>query len=288
MLSSHALKQIVAEARPIIERQLDDADQIAALREVVTAQGGDWSALKALIKAQVQDERDEAGDGKRVRKILDKADYATTYAGLLGLANMNEQNFPAAETTIHNSSVPAGFDPETGEDVTTSAGAQIIEGMAEALAVSRGEAEPHQVHEPQPETAKQSQGDATMALGVSFAGTEGDEGQHPIQPETAVQSAEPEKASAEDGRDVEAAGGAAPVLTNSYPASTSPQISLAGEGSSNPQPTPAAPLNNSAPRSSSGLERMPGCKNLDACAGSRTKRCFTCEREWNSKNEVSA
>jgi len=166
MLSSHALKQIVAEARPIIERQLDDADQIAALREVVTAQGGDWSALKALIKAQVQDERDEAGDGKRVRKILDKADYATTYAGLLGLANMNEQNFSAAETTIHNTSVPAGFDPETVEEVTTPF---FVESAN---------------NEPQPETAEQSQG-ITSAPTASFAGTEGDEGQHPIQPETA-------------------------------------------------------------------------------------------------------
>lgn len=96
MLSSQTLKQIVAEARPIIERQLDDADQIAALREVVTAQGGDWSALKALIKAQVQDERDDAGDGKRVRKILDKADFSTAYADMLGLGNLNEQNFSEA------------------------------------------------------------------------------------------------------------------------------------------------------------------------------------------------
>ena len=93
MLSSTKLKEIVSEARPIIERQLDDAERIAGFRDMVSANGGDWSALKALIKAQIQDERDEAGDGKRVRKILDKAEYSTGYAELLGWSNMNEDNF---------------------------------------------------------------------------------------------------------------------------------------------------------------------------------------------------
>lgn len=93
MLSSKMLKDIVAEARPIIERQLDDAERIAGFRDLVSANGGDWGALKALLKAQIQDERDDAGGNKRVQKILDKADYSTAYADMLGLANMNEQNF---------------------------------------------------------------------------------------------------------------------------------------------------------------------------------------------------
>lgn len=96
MLSSKALKDIVAEARPIIERQLDDAERIAAFRDFVASNGGDWSSLKALIKAQIQDERDETGDGKRVKKILDKADFSTGYADMLGWSNMNEKNFSEA------------------------------------------------------------------------------------------------------------------------------------------------------------------------------------------------
>lgn len=103
MISSRALKDIVFEARPIIERQLDDAERIAAFREVVTAQGGDWSSLKALIKAQIQDERDE---GKRVEKILAKAEFATGYADMLGWSKMNENNFSADEED---------FNPFTGE-----------------------------------------------------------------------------------------------------------------------------------------------------------------------------
>lgn len=70
MISSRALKDIVFEARPIIERQIDDAERIAAFREVVTAQGGDWSSLKALIKAQIQDERDEGNTLLTVKEML--------------------------------------------------------------------------------------------------------------------------------------------------------------------------------------------------------------------------
>lgn len=96
MLSSKTLNEIVSEARPIIERQLDDAERIAGFRDVVASSGGDWSALKALIKAQIQDERDETGNGKRVKKILEKADFSTGYADMLGWSNMNEKNFSEA------------------------------------------------------------------------------------------------------------------------------------------------------------------------------------------------
>lgn len=122
MISSKTLKEIVSEARPIIERQLDDAEMIAGLRDVVANAGGDWSALKALIKAQIQDERDETGNGKRVKKILDKAGFSTDYASLLGWSNMNEKNFSADEE----------FDRETGEvldDVNPRLAKQIVDGM---------------------------------------------------------------------------------------------------------------------------------------------------------------
>lgn len=112
-MNPSTLKQIVTEARPLIEQQLDLAEQIAGLREVVTANGGDWSQLKALLKAQVQDERDDAGDGKRVRKILDRADYANAYADMLGLggANMNEENFSAPEAPASAGAGAASIPP---------------------------------------------------------------------------------------------------------------------------------------------------------------------------------
>lgn len=91
MFSSEALKAIVTELTPVIERQLADSDIVTAMREVVTAQGGDWSAIKALVKAQVQDAQDENGDGKRVRKVIEKSEFTTAYADMLGL-NVNEEN----------------------------------------------------------------------------------------------------------------------------------------------------------------------------------------------------
>lgn len=92
MFTSRDLKATITEVRPIVERQLDDAALIASFRESVTAKGGDWSQVKALVKAMIQDERDEAGGHKRVLAILHKADNALGYADMLGLGNLNEKN----------------------------------------------------------------------------------------------------------------------------------------------------------------------------------------------------
>lgn len=105
MSTSEALKSIFTAARPLVETWIDTSEQIAALRETATNAGLDWSQVKALLKAQIQDERDEAGDGKRVRRLLDKADAASTYADMLGLGwEASEKKYSA---TPH--------DPETGE-----------------------------------------------------------------------------------------------------------------------------------------------------------------------------
>lgn len=94
-VTAELLRNVMAEARPIIERQMNDAKIIAGFRDLIASNGGDWSALKALIKAHVEDEADDDGGGKRVQKILDKADSSTAYADMLGLAKMNEENFSA-------------------------------------------------------------------------------------------------------------------------------------------------------------------------------------------------
>lgn len=86
------LKAICEAARPLIEESLDIAEQLAAMRETATAKGLDWSQIKALLKAQIQDERDEAGESKRVARIIEKADFACAYADMLGFTKMNEKN----------------------------------------------------------------------------------------------------------------------------------------------------------------------------------------------------
>lgn len=91
-MKSTDLKNLVAEARPVIERMLDDAELLAGFRDAATEKGIDWSQVKSLLKAQIQDERDGA-EGKRVSKIIEKADHASAYADMLGLSKMNENNF---------------------------------------------------------------------------------------------------------------------------------------------------------------------------------------------------
>ena len=181
--------------------------------------------------------------------------------------------------------------------------AEGMEGYLSILTSPRARARARD-NQPQPETAEQSPG-ATSTRSTSFAGTEGDEGQHPHPVANVEEEANGAIAAASDdpaSREVDdaerqqlAASGftgdgeavSADLPTHSIPASPEPPSTLAGEGSgANP---PAAPLDNLAPRSSNGLERMLGCKHPDACAGGRMKRCFTCERDWNAKaHEVDA
>lgn len=94
------LRAIASEARPIIERMMDDAELLASMRETATVVGLDWSQVKAILKAQIKDERD-GGDGKRVKAIIERADHASAYADMLGLAKMNENNFSAETPQPH-------------------------------------------------------------------------------------------------------------------------------------------------------------------------------------------
>lgn len=88
MSTSNALREIWTEARPYIEQQLEVAEVIKGFREAATAKGLEWSSVKALIKAQIEDEKDGKG---RVRKLIEKGEFTTAYADMLGL-NVNEEN----------------------------------------------------------------------------------------------------------------------------------------------------------------------------------------------------
>jgi hypothetical protein len=85
------LRGVVSEARPLIEEWVDLGVQFAAIRDACKAKGLDWGQIKALIKAQVLDERD---NGERVAKLIEKAEFASSYAAMLGLlpVDMNENN----------------------------------------------------------------------------------------------------------------------------------------------------------------------------------------------------
>ena len=78
------LRKMVAAARPLIEQWLELSDEFAAFRTAAREKEIDWSAVKALLKASIQDSADNGG---RVAKILEKAGCASAYADMLGFGS---------------------------------------------------------------------------------------------------------------------------------------------------------------------------------------------------------
>jgi len=154
-----------------------------------------------------------------------------------------------------------------------------------------------EIIEPQPETAGQSQG-AILTPTTSFAGMEGDEGQHPIQPETVtgslhhsvpIRGDDVAMASSQEGStgrqpaDTLRAGrtgsetvtGGESAASHSIPASPEPPSTLAGEGSGVIRS--AAPLNNSS--AGRDVPRAPGATWIERCPTAPVRwhefsRCF--------------
>ena len=77
------LRTIFAGALHLSEQAFELKTEFAIMRQVATDRGFDWSQIKALASASVADA--EAGDHKRVEKLVSKADFAAAYADMLGL-----------------------------------------------------------------------------------------------------------------------------------------------------------------------------------------------------------
>lgn len=269
MISSRALKDIVFEARPIIERQLDDAERIAAFREVVTAQGGDWSSLKALIKAQIQDERDE---GKRVEKILAKAEFATGYADMLGWSKMNENNFSADEED---------FNPFTGE--ITESPRKAEEAVSERTATHRPETanemdreemrDGRAVHSLAAEKGRKAIPAGPEGVDLNHAGA----GEIPATPIAPASHGEAEAPSAE--RVSPAEGGSAAANTGGY--HVDPDHSHAA--------TAGTRINHIVPATPPKTARdfRPHCLKPDACGASGLSHCYSCTKAMQKAEEYA-
>lgn len=139
--------------------------------------GGDKTAAGLLVRAERMDQktvikanlRDAAVEDYRARYLRGKASHVRV-----------------RESTTQNTSVPAGFDPETGEEVTTS---EITEPARNEAAASRSSASPlaaAPAFKSQPEAAVRLAASDEAATSLDRAESDAD-GQ-PIQPETANQS----------------------------------------------------------------------------------------------------
>lgn len=97
------LRNIASEACRIISDDLDNAEILKGLSKVCREKGIDWGQLKALVKAQEQDTRD---GGHRVEKIVEKADFASSYAELLS-SNMNNKQESCSSSPAPVQETPA-------------------------------------------------------------------------------------------------------------------------------------------------------------------------------------
>lgn len=299
MLSSKALKDLVAEARPIIERQLDDAERIAAFRDVVASSGGDWSALKALIKAQIQDERDEAGDGKRVKKILEKAGFSTGYADMLGWSNMNEKNFSDDDD----------YDLETGEILDNNRASD----GSPSVSSSPAESEAEEISASYSEMDRATEGSFETG---SEAAEKGRKATATVAAPADLSHAGAGESPAADERSVEATGGAALVRTIPAGSSSGKASDFGSEdagsipapASSSDQPgeggtdevTSIAPRERETVTSNTGegeasaalpakpkVSYRPNCLHPENCASGTRDHCWSCRRAM-AQSEVAA
>lgn len=122
------LRNIAQEAWAPLEQQMDAAEILAELGKVCRDKGGDWSQLKALVKAKIRDARDESGEGTHVANLVEKAEAASAYADLIG--NMNKKNFSDAPDAGNPAPAPTAPQPRTN---TISAPAAVHDGIPDFL-----------------------------------------------------------------------------------------------------------------------------------------------------------
>ena len=140
MTVAENLRKICAAARPAIEAALDAAEELSEIREAASEQGLDWSQVKALLKAQIQDERD---GGERVKKLVAKAENAAAYAVMLEKpAYVEGPNVVEKKKTLPQSIAASTSSPPTRGDEAVkrvpSGAASPISEAAPALGVVGG------------------------------------------------------------------------------------------------------------------------------------------------------
>jgi hypothetical protein len=182
-MTDHAalLRQIRTDARPYVEQWLELATVFSGFRKLASENGLDWGVIKALIKAEIQDELE--GGSNKVDRIIEKADFAAAYADMLGLGTkMNELKITSVR-----------IDPVTGEIIERPAsGPPAVEtaqgGGVERPAGDRQSLEASSVGpSTEPRTGVASEGGAVAMLTASPSQiiSEPEAGCYPVEGETA-------------------------------------------------------------------------------------------------------
>jgi hypothetical protein len=144
-MNANDLKGIATEGRRLIQQELETAELMKGLREAATNKGVDWSELKKLLKAQIQDEAD---NGDRVEKIVRKAEFASAYADMLRI----REDERVSEKVVHEDEL---------SDLSSRSKSRLDESMRDSAVMSQKMAEAGLIS---PEAAAET---AAMAAKVS-------------------------------------------------------------------------------------------------------------------------
>ncbi len=98
------LQNIRESEQPFLRQAIELAKHFSETRKRVADEGGDWSALKAILKAEILDEE----GGEHLAAILSRADESAQYAGMLGL-HINKKSFSSRVSSVRPG--PAGHTP---------------------------------------------------------------------------------------------------------------------------------------------------------------------------------
>jgi hypothetical protein len=79
------IRQFFKDGRPLVEQDLDIAEQFKAMRDAARVKEVDWSKIKAILKAKILDERE--GTDKRIKALIEKTDNAAAYLDTLGIGS---------------------------------------------------------------------------------------------------------------------------------------------------------------------------------------------------------
>ena len=122
------LRKVCQAAWAPMERMIEDAEEPVEIRNAAKDQGLDWTPVKALLKARIQDERD---GGDRVAKLVAKADTASEYAAILNFVADKNKTPPQLTEPVADCASPPFGDGEAAEDAEQASAASVTPDIAD-------------------------------------------------------------------------------------------------------------------------------------------------------------
>lgn len=139
------LRRIAREYRLVAERKLDDKELCKGFSDLCRDEGIAWTQLRALVDAEAADARD---GGKRVEKIVEKADYASSYADILSGQDERKSQIRSSSVSIAAGTAEPAQKPVQQERIAPAPSSVPPSATAQALqasvAIARSGGDPYE------------------------------------------------------------------------------------------------------------------------------------------------